>query len=76
MPGGNHYRWGLGFPSFAGVGHEGTRRPSEGSAGSSHGPAAAIFLMQYALEITEEDFRRRPGVWDARAEEGASRWAG
>lgn len=76
MPGGSHYRWGRGFPTFLGVGGEETRRPAEGSSGLGHERRAAIFLMQFTLEITEKDFRRRPGVWNRSAKEGASRGAG
>lgn len=76
MPGGSHYRWGRGFPPFLGVGREGTRRPAEGFSGLGHERRAAIFLMQFTLEITEKGFRRRPGVWNGSAEEGASRGAG
>lgn len=51
-------------------------RLSKGSAGSGHELRAAIFLMQFAPEITEKDFRRLPEVWNGSAEEGASRGAG
>lgn len=75
MPGGSLYRWGRGFPRFSGVDREGTRWPSAGSAGSGQDLRAKIFLIQFALEINE-DFRRRPVVWNGSAEEGASRGAG
>lgn len=67
---------GAGVSSVLGVGREETRRPAEGSSGLGHERRAAIFLMQFILEITEKDFRRRPGVWNGSAEEGASRGAG